>query len=70
MGRPSDERRAGTARDRARRASEALLRDLRRFHGRPPPDVRVGEGRDVVAAFARPEASSGCSSSFGWLLEA
>ena len=67
MGRPSDARRAETERARAKGASEALLRDLRRAHGRPPPDVRVFEGRDVVAAIAKPEASSGSSSSFAWV---
>ena len=67
MGRPSDQRRAETDRARAERASSLHLRDLKREHGRPPPDARVYEGRDVVAAFAGPEASSGSSSSFAWL---
>ena len=67
MGRPDRGRRAETDRTRAERASCLHLRDLKREHGRPPPDVRVYEGRDVVAAFAGPEASSGSSSSFGRL---
>lgn len=67
MGRPSDERKAETARVRAARACDALLRDLRRVHGRPPPDARVSKGRDVVDGVARCEASSGSSSSFAWI---
>jgi hypothetical protein len=42
------------------------LEDLKRAHGRPPPDVPVASDRPAPPA-PRPEAASGCSSAMSWL---
>lgn len=50
-----------TARGESKSACAAHLRDLRRVHGAPPPDVAAPQ-RSVPARLAPEPASSGCAS--------
>ena len=43
------------------------LRDLRRAHGRPPPDVPIESNDSPPQIVRREEPQSGCSSAIGWL---
>ena len=66
MGRARGKRDKDTARARNKRACRRLLEDLRREHGAPPPDVRVGAARPGVALVVAPDVGSGCSSAASW----
>ena len=55
------ERKTETDRERSRRASLRHLGDLKRAHGRPPPDVAV-KATSVPARISPVEASSNCTS--------
>jgi hypothetical protein len=46
-------------------ACKLHLRDLKRAHGRPPPDVAVDSDRPARPV-PRPDDASGCSSPLSW----
>ena len=55
------ERKTETDRERSRRASLRHLKDLKRAHGKPPPDVAI-KATATPKRLAPAEASSSCTS--------
>lgn len=56
------ERKTETGRERARLACARHLKDLRRAHDKPPPDVAVRASRNLPVRIAAAPVSSNCTS--------